>query len=173
MRVNQAMGLLGLAAVLLWATAAQDEAVKVGVVDLDQAINATEQGKQAREELARKQREAESTVQPLIDRFKDLQEEIKSKRFVLSEEALFEKQLDLAELQNQIQNKLKEIEGQLKVDRERLEGPLRVKLGAIVEEIGKTQGFTMILARGYPGLLYTREALDITDLVIQKFNKKG
>jgi outer membrane protein len=173
MRVNQAMGFLGLAAVLLWATAAQDEAVKVGVVDLDQAINATEQGKQAREELARKQREAESTVQPLIDRFKDLQEEIKSKRFVLSEEALFEKQLDLAELQNQIQNKLKEIEGQLKVDRERLEAPLRVKLGTIVEEIGKTQGFTMILARGYPGLLYTREALDITDMVIQKFNKKG
>lgn len=145
----------------------------MGVVDLDQAINATEQGKQAREELARKQREAESAVQPLIDRFKDLQEEVKSKRFVLSEEALFEKQLDLAELQNQIQNKLKEIEGQLKVDRERLEAPLRTKLGKIVEDLGKTQGFTLILARGSPGLLYTREALNITDLVIEKFNKRG
>ncbi len=173
MRVHQTLGLLGLIALVFWATGAQDEPLKVGVVDLDQAINATEQGKQAREELARKQREAEAQVQPLIDRYKDLQEEVKSKRFVLSEEALFQKQLDLAELQNQIQNKLKEIEGQLKVDRERLEAPLRNKLGSIVEEIGKTQGFTLILARGSPGLLYTREALDITDLVIEKFNKRG
>lgn len=173
MRANQALGLLGLAVLLVWTTGAQDEAVKVGVVDLDQAINATDEGKQAREELARKQREAESTVQPMVDRYQELQEELKSKRFVLSEEALFQKQLDLAELQNRIQNKLKEIEGQLKVDRERLEGPLRVKLKGIVEEIGKSQGFTIILARGAPGLLYTREALDITDLVIEKFDKKG
>jgi hypothetical protein len=29
------------------------------------------------------------------------------------------------------------------------------------------------MMRGTPGLMYTREALDITDLVIAKFNEKG
>lgn len=173
MRVHKVIGLLVLAGVLAWGTGASDGSFKIGVVDLDQAINSTEQGKAAREELARKQREAETKVQPLFERYKQMQEEIKGKRFVLSEEALFQKQLDLAELGNQIQTKLKEVEGQLKVDRERLEGPLRAKLGEIVGEIGKQQGFTLILARGTPGLMYTREALDITELVIQRFNKKG
>ena len=43
----------------------------------------------------------------------------------------------------------------------------------IIESIGKEEGFTMIIRRGTPGVLYTREALDITDMVIQKYNKKG
>jgi hypothetical protein len=29
------------------------------------------------------------------------------------------------------------------------------------------------MRRGSPGLLYTREALDITDLIIQKYNQKS
>jgi outer membrane protein len=173
MQVNKAILLFALASVLLWGTAAQDEPVKIGVVDIDQAISSTEEGKAAREEFARKQREAESELQPMYERYKELEDEVKAKKFVLSDEALFQKQLDLAEMRNQIQNKMKELEDQLKVDQKRLEGPLTAKLVDIIEEIGKTKGFTMILRRGTPGVLYTREALDITDMVIEKYNSKS
>jgi outer membrane protein len=173
MQVNKAILLFGLASVLLWGTAAQDEPIKIGIVDIDQAISSTEEGKAAREEFARKQREAEAELQPMYERYKELEDEMKAKKFVLSDEALFQKQLDLAEMRNQIQNKMKELEDQLKVDQKRLEGPLTAKLVDIIEEIGKTKGFTMILRRGTPGVLYTREALDITDIVIEKYNAKS
>ena len=173
MQVNKAIVLLGLASVLLWGTAAQDEPIKIGIVDIDQAISSTEEGKAAREEFARKQREAEAELQPMYERYKALEDELKAKKFVLSDEALFQKQLDLAEMRNQIQNKMKELEGQLKVDQKRLEGPLTAKLINIIEDIGKGRGFTMILRRGTPGVLYTREALDITDIVIEKYNAKS
>jgi outer membrane protein len=173
MKVNKAILLFGLANALFWGSAAQAEPVKIGVVDIDQAISSTEEGKAAREEFARKQRDAEGQLQPMYERYKALEEELKAKKFVLSDEALFQKQLDLAEMRNQIQNKMKELEGQLKVDQKRLEGPLTAKLVSIIEEIGKTNGFTMILRRGTPGVLYTREALDITDLVIEKYNAKS
>jgi Skp family chaperone for outer membrane proteins len=68
---------------------------------------------------------------------------------------------------------MSELEGQYKVDYERLVGPLRQKLVSIITDIGKSEGFTIILERNSPGLLYAREALDITDMVIQRFNKKG
>ncbi len=173
MRLHKAVVRLALAALLAWGTAANDEGVKIGVVDIDQAISSTEEGKAAREEFARKQREAEAKIQPLLDRYKALEEELKAKKFVLSDEALFQKQLDLVEMQNQIQGRMKELEGQMKVDQKRLEGPLVQKLGEIIEDLGKTQGFTMILRRGAPGVLYTREALDITDIVIERYNKKS
>jgi len=173
MQVKKAIVLLGLASVLLWGTAAQDEPIKIGIVDIDQAISSTEEGKAAREEFARKQREAEAELQPMYERYKALEDELKAKKFVLSDEALFQKQLDLAEMRNQIQNKMKELEGQLKVDQKRLEGPLTAKLINIIENIGKGRGFTMILRRGTPGVLYTREALDITDIVIEKYNAKS
>src|SRR5262249_3962561 len=86
-----------LAAVAAWATAASEEqAIRIGVVDIDQAISSTEEGKAAREELSRKQREAETKVQPMIDRYRALEEELKTKKFVLSDDALYQKQLDLA-----------------------------------------------------------------------------
>jgi outer membrane protein len=161
-------------ALLAFATAAKDdEAMKLGVVDVDQAISSTEEGKAAREELGRKQREAEAEIVPLYERFKGQRDDLESKKFVLSEDALYQKQLDLMETQNQIQNKEKELEGRLKVDRQRLLGPLTVKLREIIDAVGKDEGFTLIIGRGTPGVLYTREALDITDLVIEKYNSKS
>ncbi|MEM7408987.1 MAG: OmpH family outer membrane protein [Myxococcota bacterium] len=173
MQVPKAVVLLALAMILVWGTGAQDQAVRVGVVDIDQAISSTKEGKAAREEFARKQREAESKIQPLIERYQGLEEDLKQKKFVLSDEALFQKQLDLAEMRNEIQNRMKELEGQLQVDQKRLEGPLTKKLIEVIEEAGKDSGFTMIMRRGSPGLLYTREALDITDLIIEKYNQKS
>jgi outer membrane protein len=161
-------------AVVAWAGAAQaQEAVKIGVVDIDQAVNATEQGKSARDELTKKRKAAEAQLKPLMEKGRALAEEIQSKRFVLSEEALYQKQLDLAEIQNDARARMSELEGQYKVDYERLVGPLRQKLIEIITEIGKNEGFTVIFERNSPGLLYAREALDVTDMVIQRFNKKG
>lgn len=173
-RVQRVGIVAALASLVVLGTAAdEDGGVKMGIVDVEQALNATEEGKAAREELSRKQREADQEVQPMVDRYKELQEEVKSKRYVLSDEALFAKQADLLELQNKIDNKIKELQGQLKIDQGRLEAPLKAKLFEIVEEIGREQGFGLILARETPGVMYTREALDITDLVIARFNKQS
>ena len=173
MSLHKTVMLLGVAAILVLGTAAQDEPVKIGIVDLDLAISTTEEGKAAREEFARKQRDAESKLQPLYERYRSLESDLKAKKFVLSDEALFQKQLDLAEMRNLIQTKAKELEGQLQVDQKRLEGPLTAKLVEIINEAGKSSGFTVIMRRGSPGLLYTREALDITDLIIEKYNAKS
>jgi outer membrane protein len=173
MRVNKGILIFAIATAVIWGTAAQDEPFRVGIVDIDQAISSTEEGKAAREEFARKQREAEGLLQPMMEKYKALEDELKAKKFVLSDEALFQKQLDIAEIRNQIQNRMKELEGQLQVDQKRLEGPLTAKLVTIIEDIGKSKGFTLIMRRGAPGLLYTREALDITDLVIEKYNAKS
>lgn len=173
MRVNQAIALVVAALVLGWGLGASDEPVRIGIVDLDQAVTSTDEGKQARDEFERKKREAEAKLQPLQERGQEMLKEFEAKRFVLSDDALREKQLDIAELRNQIENKRREIQGQLEVDRERLVGPLRDKLVSIVEEVGRKEGFSLIINRNTPGVMYSREALDITDLVIERFNKKG
>jgi outer membrane protein len=172
MNVHATIVALGALALLVVGTAAQDEPIKIGIVDLQQAVSSTDEGKVAREEMARKQREAEAMMAPLYERYKSLEDDLKAKKFVLSDESLFQKQLDLAEVRNQIENKIKEIEGQLKVDQARIQEPLVTKLRTIINETGRDEGFTMIMQRGGAGLIYTREALDITDLIISKYNKK-
>jgi outer membrane protein len=169
---RKALALVGLGAIVAQGTAAADGPVRIGVADLDQALNSTEEGKAGREELARKQREAQARMEPRIERFKELQEELKTRKFALSEEALYQRQLDLLELKNEIDSELRELEGKFKVDQERIVGPVRKKLIEIVRAIGREDGFTIIVERGMPGLLYAREALDITDSVIEEFNEE-
>lgn len=163
--------LAGAVALAFGASAAAAQELRIAVVDLDQAINATDQGKKAAEELKKKQQQAQAQLKPLLEKGRALANEIQEKRFVLSEEALYQKQLDLAEIQNEVRSRGAELEGQWKVDYERLVGPMRQRLLDIVRDIGKEQGYTVIFERGAPGLVYTREALDITDQVIKQFNK--
>ncbi len=160
-------------ALIGWGLGATDDRITIGVVDLDQAITSTNEGRAAREEFDRKKRQAEQRIIPLMEQYREELQELEAKKFVLSDDARFQKQLDLAELQNRIENHRKEMEGQLQVDRERLIGPLRTKLVKIVEEVGREEGFSLILHRNSPGIMYSKEALDVTDLIIAKFNKKG
>lgn len=163
------------AAVLLlgWGLGASTHTTKIGIVDLDQAVSSTTEGKAARDELERKKREAEQSLQPLIERYQVMATEFDAKQFVLSDDARFQKQLDLQELRQEIEHKQKQLQGKLEVARERLVGPLRTKLVEIVETMGREDGFSFIMMRNTPGLMYTREALDITNQVIEKFNEQG
>jgi len=173
MRVNKAIVIIAAIALLVWGLGATDDAVRIGVVDLDQAVTSTTKGKTARDEFERKVREAEAKLQPLRESYEGAVKELEAKRFVLSEEALFQKQLDIQELRNRIETRGKEIQGQLEVDRERLLAPLRNQLVEIIDEVGREGGFSLIFLRTTPGIMYSREALDVTDLIIQKFNKQG
>ncbi len=159
-------------ALLVASAAAQAEDVKVGVVDRERALFSTEEGKRVRDELQGKTRAAQGQLDPMVTQFKDVRAEIESKRYVLSQEALLAKQAQLAELQNKIEAKNKELEGQLKIDQVRLLQPLEEKLRTVIDAIGKEQGFTLILERNSPIVVYAREANDITDLVVSRFNAK-
>lgn len=156
-----------------WGLGASEETTKIGIVDLDQAVSSTTEGKAARVEFERKQREAEQSMQPLIERYTAMAKEFEAQQFVLSDDARFQKQLDLQELRSEIEHKQKQLQAQLELARERLMGPLGTKLVEIVESMGREDGFSFIMRRNSPGLIYTREALDITDRVIEKFNEKG
>jgi outer membrane protein len=156
-----------------WGLGATDDPVKVGFVDVDQVLATVDSGKAARDELERKSREAQGRIAPMAEQLEAMQKELQAKQFVMSEEAVRSKQLDLVELKNRYDTKIKEEEGQFKIDQQRLIGPLIEKLGIVMKEVGRENGFSAILRIDAPSIVYAREALDITDLVIKKFNGKS
>ncbi len=173
MRMEKAIVLVAAALLLGWVVGSTDDPVKIGFVDVEQVLATTESGKAAREELERKSREAQQRLQPIVEQLQALQKEHQAKKFVMSEEASRAMQLDMVELQNRYETKAKEEEGQLKIDQQRLLGPLIERLDQVINEVGRQNGFSAILRIDAPSLVYTREALDITDLVVKTFNRKG
>jgi outer membrane protein len=165
--------LAGLAALfaLLLPLAASAQEVKVGFVDREKALFSTEQGKKARGELQSKVTAAKAQLQPMAEEIQKLQADLEAKKFVLSQEALRDMQAKMLELQNRYESKGKELENQLKIDQARLVAPLEDRLKATIESIGKEQGYSIVLERQVPGLIYyAREAHDITDAVVTRFN---
>jgi outer membrane protein len=165
--------LAGLVALLMLGLplAASAQEVKIGFVDREKALFSTEQGKKARTELQGKVTAAKNQLQPMADEIQALQKEVEAKKFVLSQEALRDMQAKMLELQNRYESKGKELENQLKIDQARLVAPLEDRLKATIESIGKEQGYSIVLERQVPGLIYyAREAHDITDAVVTRFN---
>jgi outer membrane protein len=168
---NKAMVIAIAVLALGWGLAAEDQAVKIGIVDIDQAIGASGSGKAAREELDQKKREAELELQPMVERYQELAGEYQKKRVVLSDEKRREMEVDITELQNRIELKQSEAQTRLRMDFERLITPLQQQLDKAVAKVGRDGGYSLILVRGQPPILYSREALDITDLVIAQVEK--
>ena len=165
--------LLALALAIGWGMGATNDPVKIGFVDIDQVLATVDRGKAAREELERKSRSAQGRLAPIVEQLEALQKELQAKQFVMSEEAVRTKQLDLIELKNRYETKVKEEEGQFKIDQQRLIGPLVEKLGVVMKEVGRDNGYSIILQINAPSVVYRREALDVTDLVVKKFNGKS
>lgn len=173
MKMDKTILLVAVALVWGWGIGATDDPAKIGFVDIELVLATTDSGKSAREELERKGRDAQQRMAPIVERLQALQKEQLAKKFVMSEDAARTMQLDLIELQNRYETKAKEEEGQLKVDQQRLFGPLIEKLGNVINEVGRENNFSVILRVDAPSLVYKREALDITDLVVKSFNQKG
>lgn len=173
MRIEKTLLLIAVGLLLGWGVGATDDPVKVGFVDVEQVLATVDSGKAAREELERKSREAQGRLAPLVEQLETMQKELQAKQFVMSEEAVRAKQLDLVELKNRYETKAKEEEGQFKVDQQRLISPLIEKLESVIKEIGRDNQFSVILRIDAPSLVYAREALDITDLIVKTFNGKG
>lgn len=173
MKIERALLPLAMGIVLGWGVAATNDPVKLGFVDIEQVMATVEKGKAAREELERKSREAQQQIAPMVEQLQGMEKELQSKQFVMSEEAVKAKQLDMVELRNRVENKAKELEGQLKIEQQRILGPLIERLDAVIKDVGRENGFSAIFRTDTPGLEYRKEALDVTDLVIKAYNGKG
>jgi outer membrane protein len=173
MRIDRIILLVAMGLVLAWSLGATDDPVKVGFVDVEQVLATADSGKAAREELERKSRDAQGRLAPIAEQLEAMQKELQAKQFVMSEDAVRAKQLDMVEIKNRYETKAKEEEGQFKIDQQRLIGPLIEKLESVIKEVGRDNQFSVILRLDAPSLVYHREALDITDLVIKNFNGKG
>ena len=173
MRFERVLLVFALGLMLGWGTGATDEPTKIGFVDLQQAMLTVKAGKSAKEEIERKVREAENRIAPLVQEFESKQKEFEAQRVMLSEEALKGKVLDLQALENRIKGLSAEEQGRLEIDQQRIIGPVQEKMIEVIREVGRENGFSMILTSDAPGVAYRREALDVTDLVIKTFDAKG
>lgn len=159
--------------VLVGSASTVDAQVKIGVVDLQRAINETEDGRQAKRRLQKLFDERQKSLDAKQESLKAQKENLEKQQDVLSEDALKKKvekyQTDLMELQNEYV----QYQQELSTKEAELTGKILEKMQQILRRIGQTDGYTLIMEANEGGVVWVPSNLDLTDVLIQRYNSQA
>ena len=162
---------LGVALPLI-TTASELEAADVSIVyvDIDKVIAEVDEGQQAQEALKKEQQKRQGDITAMEAKIKKLQEELEKQSKAFSKEAIEKKAAEYQQAIAEYQQIVMKFNNELSGKEREFYGPIERKLNDMLRSIANRDGYDMVLnKRSVP---YGRKDLDITDKVIQEFNKQ-
>lgn len=153
----------------LSAQGAEGGGARIAVIDVQRLVLESKTGKEVLDRLKnlREQKTAEGEV--LKQEITDLQERLEQGRLSLAEEKI-------ADLEKQLEDKMialrrfsDDADRQLQKEQEEAFARIENEVMPIISALGDEQGFTMIFNKFNSGLLFAVDEVDITDLVLQRF----
>ncbi len=154
----------------LTVTSFANEGFKLGLVDLQKALQNVEAGKNAKKSL---EKEVTSKRTELEKRQNEIQKEaegFEKKAALMNDAAKTKKQQELQKKFMELQKEAADSQMDLQKRERELTKPIMDELRAVIEGIGKDKGLTLILERNEGAVLFTQGGEDLTDQVIEKFN---
>jgi outer membrane protein len=162
---------IAVAALTIPAMAQSSTPQRVAVIDVNKVLSNSAAGKAAYERLKKLQDEKMVRAQKMDDEIKALDNDINTKKISLSEEKLTEMQKQLSDKKIAMQRYAQDADRELGEARDKTLGELNAKIMPVVDQVGKDMGIAAIFNKFESGLIYASDAIDITDLVIKKFNE--
>lgn len=171
MRINK-IGMIGAFIFILFVFPAHAaDVAKIGVVDFQKVLTQSEPGKKVQTEMQVKGRDMEKSLRDLGAEIESLTEQITREAMVMSKDNREEKQRDLEikkydfqSLQKKYQTTFRELETTM-IEK------LQKEIFDVTEKIGKEGGYLLIIEKS--AAIYYPNVIDISDKVIEKYNKKA
>ena len=160
------MGLF-LAAGVGWA----QEKVKIGFVDIQRAISESNAGKRAKERFQAQVKKAEADLLKEKNELERLKTDFDKRGPLLKDEEKRNLEGDLQRRFVNYQRGMQDLQQELRQKENEMTGDILRELEKIVGEVGKAEKFTLILERNQ--ILYSDQAIDITNRVIEVYNSRS
>jgi outer membrane protein len=150
--------------------AARAQAMKIGYVDVQRAVQEVEEGKQAR---ARLKTELETKRQNLDQKraaLEKMKADYDKQAPVLSEDAKRKKQEELQKAFIEAQNQAGQMQEELSGKEQEAMQNISKRLLQVVAEVSDKESFTFVLDKA--ALLYAPAASDVTNEVVRRYNER-
>ena len=158
-----------LPAVLLLSLSSQAE-LKIVVINAEQAILQSEEGKAKIEAIRTAVEADELKIQSLSDQIKSLQEQLAKDAEVISDGEKQKLQKDIENLNIDAQFELQKYQKKGNELQQDLMREMTPKLQAVLQDLIEVEGYDLVMPRA--GLLYTNAKHNITRKVTEKLNEK-
>ena len=149
---------------------AQDR-VKIGFIDVQRTISESQAGKRARDRFQAQVKKAETDLLREKQELERLKSEFDKKSPLLKDDERRNLEVDLQKRAVNYQRAMGDLQQELRLKEGEMTGDILKDLEKIVTEVGKAEKFTLILERSQ--ILYSDQAIDITNKVIEVFNSRA
>lgn len=142
------------------------EVNRIGVVDFQRILETSEAGKAAQAEIKSEGEKMQTALKDKGAEIEELQKRLEREALVMDKAMRDEKEREYRIKVNDFKSLETKYRDDFKVLNQRLVGRLQQEVFRLVESIGKTEGYTLILEKREAGVLYAPNAVEITDQVI-------
>jgi outer membrane protein len=149
-----------------------DDAQKIGLIDMQKAIQNSEEGKKAKSELETAFNKKKKELQGEESNLKKLQEDFQKQQAALSETAKKKKQDDLQAKFMKYQELLQKSQTEIQKKEQEMSEPIIKKIRVAVGDVAKKRNYSMVLEKNENVVIYSSDKDDVTDDVIAQINKK-
>jgi len=144
------------------------DVAKIGVLDLQKILETSDAGKSIQNELKNQKDKMESDLKQKGAEIESIGKRLERESMVMSKDMREEKEREQRIKINDFKTLQKKYRTELQTLEVQLMNGLQNDLKALVETIGKKEGYLMIINK--LGVLYAPTSIDITDQVIQQLN---
>lgn len=165
------IGAMILALVLASPAVRAEAELKVGVVDLQKAMEMTEDGQKAKDMFKKQVEKIQQDLKTRQDELNTLKADLDRQSSLLSEDARYQKEKTYQDKLKDFKRLYEDYQEEMRRKDSELSEKILRSLVAIVESVGQEQGFDIILEKTQSAVLYKSNKVDVTDAVIQKANE--
>ena len=144
--------------------------IKVAFVDRMRALNETDEGKAAMKRLENLKTKLQNRIKERETSIMSMKETLEKQQNVLTKEALQKKAEEYYKAVNELQQSYMQFQKELAGKEAEFTKGILVKMDAIMTEIGRSEGYTMIYDR--TTVVWAPAHLDLTDKLIQVYNSR-
>lgn len=146
--------------------------LKIGYANLQKALNDSEAGLKAKEDLKNEAKKLEDELNVKQESLKKMKEEIDKKASVWNKETKEAKEAEFKAKSQEFQKQFMQYGDDLNKRKQDSEAQIIEDLRDVVEDIAKKKGYTYVFEKAVGGLLYAPPEADITEDIIKAYNKK-
>ena len=149
---------------------AQDR-IKIGYIDIQRVVGESQAGKRARDRFQAQVKKAEADLMKERQDIERLRSDLEKKGPLLRDDERRNLEVDLQKRSVNLQRSMSDLQQELQGKNNEMMSEILKELEKIVNEVGKSEKFTLILERSQ--ILYSDQGIDITSKVIETYNSRA
>jgi outer membrane protein len=162
--------LLGVLLSLALPRAAFAEDLKLGYVDLQRALNETEDGRKAKASLKKVFDAKQKELDEQQEDFKKAKEDLDKKRTLMNADTVRNKEQELAAKFEKVQQSYLRHQKDLQEKEGEVTQKIFERMQRIILKIAQAENFSMVLDKTQAGIIFAKQHLDLTNDVIRRYN---